>query len=168
MRISCDVATDAWGIPEMVMAYSYEGKSCAFPRPSPCGRYVLHILADKATYPIHQKSSDVYILDLESKQVVWHDPVLEGVSEYTDLWPALDGLAYGFANRKRIFVFAPATRAVVVERDTEADFGPPPSHQGHASPPSNYDDEEDRNNPAPKGIARCAKLTKEPREPSKG
>ena len=48
MRIAYDASADVWGAPEVVMAYSQAAKSCAFPRPSPCGRYVLHILADRA------------------------------------------------------------------------------------------------------------------------
>ena len=68
MRISHDVATDTWGAPEIVKAYSKLGLSCAFPRPSPCGKYVLHILSKKTTYPIHQESSDVYLLDLASRE----------------------------------------------------------------------------------------------------
>jgi len=88
MRISYDTATDTWGSPETVMAYSEVGKSCAFPRPSPCGRYVLQILADKATYPIHQRSSDVYILDLESKEYRKLDQVSSDLSESYPRWSA--------------------------------------------------------------------------------
>ena len=84
MRISYDVATDTWGSPETVMAYSQADKSCAFPRPSPDGRYVLHILSDKATYPIHQKSSDVYLFDLESKEYRRLDSVN---SEWAESYP---------------------------------------------------------------------------------
>jgi hypothetical protein len=67
MRVSYDIATDVWGPREMVMEFSKSGKSCSFPRPSPDGRYILHILADRTTYPIHQKSSDLYVLDLRTK-----------------------------------------------------------------------------------------------------
>ena len=74
--------------------------------------------------------AELLILDIDSKQVIWHAPALEGVSEYTDLWPALDGVAYGFADRRRFFVFDPATRTVVYERDTEADFGLTSYQQG--------------------------------------
>ena len=84
MRISYDTATDTWGAPETVVPYSEVGKSCAFPRPSPCGRYVLHILADKGTYPIYQKSSDVYILDLESMEY-WKP--LEISSDFSESYP---------------------------------------------------------------------------------
>ena len=74
--------------------------------------------------------AELLILDLESREVVWHDRVLDGAAEYTDLWPALDGRVYGFADRQRFFVFDPATRALVHERDIEPDFGLTCYHQG--------------------------------------
>ena len=86
VRISYDAATDTWGSPETVMAYSELGKSCAFPRPSPDGRYVLHILSDKTNYPIHQKSSDVYLLDLETKEYRRLDKVNSDLSESYPRW----------------------------------------------------------------------------------
>ncbi|MFH1569289.1 MAG: hypothetical protein ABIL09_14940, partial [Gemmatimonadota bacterium] len=67
--------------------------------------------------------AELLVLDLAAREVVWHAPVLEGVSEYTDLWPALDGMVYGFADRRRFFVFDPAKRQLVYERDVEPEFG---------------------------------------------
>ena len=100
MRISYDTATDTWGSPETVMAYSELGTSCAFPRPSPCGRYILHILADKATYPIHQKSSDVYVLDLQSKEYRRLDKVNSDLSESYPRWSS-NGRWFSFVSTRR-------------------------------------------------------------------
>ena len=99
-RISYDAVTDTWGTPEMVMAYSQAGKSCAFPRPSPCGRYVLHILADRATYPIHQKSSDVYLLDLEAKEYRRLDAVSSDLAESYPRWSS-NGRWFSFLSNRR-------------------------------------------------------------------
>ncbi len=100
MRISYDVATDTWGEPETVMAYSKLGKSCAFPRPSPDGKYVLHILADKTTYPIHQKSSDVYLLDLASRQYRRLDAVCSDRAESYPRWSS-NGRWFVFLSSRR-------------------------------------------------------------------
>jgi len=100
MRISYDTATDTWGSPEMVMAYSSLGTSCAFPRPSPCGRYILHILADRTTYPIHQRSSDVYMLDLESKEYRRLDDVNSDLSESYPRWSS-NGRWFSFVSNRR-------------------------------------------------------------------
>jgi hypothetical protein len=84
MRVSYDIATDVWGAPEMVMEFSRSGKSCAFPRPSPDGRYILHILADRTDYPILQKNADLYALDLRTMQ----DRRLEAASsDFSESFP---------------------------------------------------------------------------------
>jgi len=100
MRISYDAATDAWGSPETVMAYSEHGTSCAFPRPSRCGRYILHILADKTTCPIHQRSSDLYLLDLESREFRRLDEVNSDLSESYPRWSS-NGRWFSFVSNRR-------------------------------------------------------------------
>ncbi|MEW6756132.1 MAG: hypothetical protein AB1505_34920 [Candidatus Latescibacterota bacterium] len=99
-RISCDVTTNTWGTPETVMAYSEVGKSCAFPRPSPDGRYVLHILADKGTYPVYQKSSDVYLFDLASGQYRRLDAVNSDLAESFPRWSS-NGRWFSFVSSRR-------------------------------------------------------------------
>ena len=100
MRISYDVEADTWGSPETVKAYSELGLSCAFPRPSPCGKYVLHILSDKTTYPIHQKSSDVYLLDLETKEHRRLDAVCSDLAESYPRWSS-NGHWFVFLSNRR-------------------------------------------------------------------
>ena len=100
MRIPYDVDGDVWGEPETVVAYSELGLSCAFPCPSPEGRYMLHILSDHGTYPVYQKSSDVYILDLESRE--FHKPA--GVnSEFAESYPrwSSNGRWFSFVSSRR-------------------------------------------------------------------
>lgn len=100
MRIRYDVSTDTWGSPETVKEYSALGLSCAFPRPSPCGKYVLHILADKGTYPIHQKSSDVYLLDLDSMEHRKLDAVCSDRAESFPRWSS-NGRWFTFVSNRR-------------------------------------------------------------------
>ena len=100
MRIAYDTATDRWESPEVVKAYSKLGLSCAFPRPSPCGKYVLHILSDKGTYPIHQQSSDVYLLDLESKEYRKLETVCSDLSESYPRWSS-NGRWFIFVSNRR-------------------------------------------------------------------
>ena len=100
MRISYDVATDTWGTPEMVKEYSKLGFSCAFPRPSPCGKYVLHILSDRTTYPIHQESSDVYLLELASNAYKRLDVVNSDLAESYPRWSS-NGRWFTFLSNRR-------------------------------------------------------------------
>ncbi|MBN2308187.1 MAG: hypothetical protein JXR94_04405 [Candidatus Hydrogenedentes bacterium] len=70
--------------------------------------------------------AELYIIDKETKQLEWHAPLLPGVREYTDLCtvPARpERLVYGFADRRRFFVFDAETREIVHEEDTEPTFG---------------------------------------------
>ena len=69
-------------------------------------------------------------LDLDSKEITWHAPALDGVSEYTDLAVAAGGLIYGIADRSRFFVFDPVARVILKEHATEEQFGLTAYHQG--------------------------------------
>jgi len=71
----------------MVVAYAETGKSCAFPCPSPEGRYILLVLADKTTYPVHQRSSDRQLLDLETRKTEKLDIVNSELSEASPAGP---------------------------------------------------------------------------------
>ncbi|NLX22288.1 MAG: hypothetical protein GXY55_11570 [Phycisphaerae bacterium] len=74
--------------------------------------------------------ADLYIMDLATKKVEWHAPLLPGVQDYSDLCPAPDGLVYGVADRLRFFVFDPAKRELVHEQDLAPTLGRTNSQQG--------------------------------------
>jgi hypothetical protein len=61
---------------------------------------VLHILADKTTYPIHQKSSDVYLLDLATKEHRRLDPVCSDLAESFPRWSS-NGRWFSFVSNRR-------------------------------------------------------------------
>lgn len=100
MRIACDVETDTWGEPETVLAASEQQQSCAFPRPSPCGKYVLHVLSDKTTYPIHQESSDLYLLNLATGKDERLDSVCSDRAESYPRWSS-NGRWFIFLSSRR-------------------------------------------------------------------
>lgn len=100
MRVSYDVSSGVWGTPEVVKAFSEQGVSCSFPRPSPCGKYVLHCLADKTTYPIHQKSSDLYLLDLATREDHKLDAVCSDMAESYPRWSS-NGRWFSFLSSRR-------------------------------------------------------------------
>ncbi len=74
--------------------------------------------------------AELYIMDMATKELEWHEVVFPGVQGYTDMCLGPDGFVFGFADRKRFFVFDPAERKVVHEENTEAEFGATISHQG--------------------------------------
>ncbi len=76
------------------------------------------------------KEAELYIMDMATKKVEWHEVVFPGVQEYTDLHAAPNGLVCGVADSKRFFVFDPAQRKVVHEENTAEKFGPTCHQQG--------------------------------------
>jgi hypothetical protein len=76
------------------------------------------------------QEAELYIMDIESKRVEWREHTFPGVQGYTDMRPGPGGLVYGFADRRRFFVFDPARRQVVHQEDVGEVFGPTVSQQG--------------------------------------
>lgn len=80
-----------------------------------------------------QKASqaELYLLDLQTKKVEWHAPVLSQAWEYTDLYFDREtNLVYGIANRTRFFVFNPARKELLRQEDISRTLGPCVYHQG--------------------------------------
>ena len=66
-RIDFDPATGKTGVKiQYAWQPSLFGKSVAFPRISPDGRYMVVCLSDYGTFPIWHHETDLYLLDLES------------------------------------------------------------------------------------------------------
>ncbi len=76
------------------------------------------------------KEAELYMMDMASKRLDWHQVVFPGVQEYSDMCVGHKGLIYGIADRKKFFVFDAAKRAVVYERDLAADPGLTAGQQG--------------------------------------
>lgn len=66
MRIRYESETKKWGSLETVLSSAETEMSITEPRISPDGRYLLFTGADYSNFPIYLKSSDVYLLDLET------------------------------------------------------------------------------------------------------
>ncbi|MGQ9652303.1 MAG: hypothetical protein ACUVXJ_19600 [Phycisphaerae bacterium] len=76
------------------------------------------------------KQAELYIMDMRTRKLEWHEAVFQGAQDYSDLCPGPDGLIYGVADRARFFVFDPAKRKVVHEQDARTQFGLTNSQQG--------------------------------------
>jgi len=59
------------------------------------------------------QEAELYLFDLEARQVVWHEPVLPGVKNIRDLAVGPDGLVYGLADGPTLFVFDAGARKLV-------------------------------------------------------
>jgi hypothetical protein len=67
-RISYDVATDQWGKAETVLSAAETGQSILLPRISPDGRFLIFCMCRYGCFPVYQPSSDLYLMDLATKQ----------------------------------------------------------------------------------------------------
>ena len=68
VRTSYDLDRDQWGEPEVLLAAKDSGLSAAQPKISPDGRYVLFCLSKYGNFPIYQPGSDLYVMDLNTRQ----------------------------------------------------------------------------------------------------
>jgi len=82
VRVPFDPETGRWGERETVLSAEETGSSILLPRLSPDGRYLLFAMCDYGCFPIYQPSSDLYLLDLDSR--VWRR--LEVNSEQSEAW----------------------------------------------------------------------------------
>lgn len=73
--------------------------------------------------------AELYVMNLDTKKILWHRAVLPGIQEYSDLCAASSNLVYGIADRKVFFVFDTAARKVVHQSDL-AKYGTIPNQQG--------------------------------------
>ena len=68
MRVPYDIEKDTWGAPEPVLTAAETGMSISEPRASPDGRYLLFCMSAYGGFPVYQPSSDLYLMDLRTRQ----------------------------------------------------------------------------------------------------
>ena len=66
MRVSYDIESRQWGTPEPVLASSETGKSIAWPRVSPDGRFAMFVMSSFGYFTIQHADADLYCMDLSS------------------------------------------------------------------------------------------------------
>ena len=71
--------------------------------------------------------AELYLMNLSSKKLLWHQVVIPGAKEYSDLCLAQNGMVYGIADRKIFFVFDAVKRKIVHQSSA---LGPIPYQQG--------------------------------------
>lgn len=74
--------------------------------------------------------AELFEFDLNTMQVTWHAPVLDGVTEYTNLTLSSEGLLYGIADKTRFFVYDIEARSILLEHATTDSLGESAYHQG--------------------------------------
>ncbi|MHB9107213.1 MAG: NHL repeat-containing protein [Armatimonadota bacterium] len=76
------------------------------------------------------KEAELYVMDMASKRVEWHEAVIPGVQGYVDMCLGANGVVYGIADGVRFFAFDPTERRLLHIEETEERFGPTGYQQG--------------------------------------
>lgn len=79
---------------------------------------------------VKAEKAELYVLDLQKAEMTWHEEAIEGVSSYTDMILAPNGLVFGIADRTTLFAFDPETREIVHQEDLGEAFGTCVAQQG--------------------------------------
>lgn len=120
VRVSYDVESDRWGEAETLLSAEQTGKSILLPRISPDGRWLLFCMCDYGCFPVHRRSSDLYMIDLDAaRQTGSHDPRrLEINSEDSESWHSWssNGRWIAFSSKRQSGVFTRSYLAYVDER----------------------------------------------------
>jgi hypothetical protein len=87
-RISYDIEKDQWGELETVLSAEDTGLSILEPRISPDGRWLLFCMCNYGCFPVYQRSSDLYLTDLQTSQETGQYKYrrLEINSDQSDSW----------------------------------------------------------------------------------
>lgn len=73
MKIAFNPATAQFGAIDTVVSSSRTGLSVSFPRISPDGKYLMFCMSNYGNFTIWHKESDLYLLNLESKEITKPD-----------------------------------------------------------------------------------------------
>ncbi len=74
--------------------------------------------------------AELYLMNMATKEVTWHEPVIPGAHSYNDLCTAPNGLIYGIADGIHFFVFDAAQRKVIYQENTSSTLGHATNQQG--------------------------------------
>lgn len=105
-EIKYDILSRSWnpetgefGAVDTLFAASALGKSATFPRVSPCGRYMLFAMAEYGCFHIWHNDADLYVLDLETKDLKPLDKANSPFPESYHAWSS-SGKWILFASRR--------------------------------------------------------------------
>lgn len=69
------------------------------------------------------KQAVLYIMDIGTKKMEWHEPIVAGAREYNDLCMNKNGFVYGITNTQTFFVFDPSEKKLIKTTELEKGYG---------------------------------------------
>ena len=86
LRIPYNPETNCWGNPDTLLSSSETGKSITWPAASPDGRYIVFCMIDHSYFSIFDKESDLYQMDLTTKEYRKLDVINSNSTESYHSW----------------------------------------------------------------------------------
>ncbi|MDR0231788.1 MAG: hypothetical protein LBI82_06680 [Dysgonamonadaceae bacterium] len=122
MRIAFDVSSGSFGSQiETVLSSKDTGKSITLARISPDGKYVVFCMSDFGAFPVWHRETDLYIMDLETKEIRNLSAINSDQSESYHSWSS-NGRWMVFGSRRMDGSF---TRPYICYFDTEGNAHTP-------------------------------------------
>ena len=109
VRVGYDLDSDSWGELETVLSAKQTDQSILLPRISPDGRWLLFCMCDYGSFPVYHRSSDLYMIDLESAEQTgrYEYRKLEINSDESESWHSWSSNSrwIAFSSKRRSGVF---------------------------------------------------------------
>jgi prolyl oligopeptidase family protein len=120
VRIPCDPGAGTWGEPDTLLSAGRTRRSYSFPRVSPDGRWLVFSAADHGYFTIHNATSDLWVMDLETRTAS-PLPVNSDLAESYHCWSA-NGRWLVFSSKRLDGRYA---RPFLTHVDAEGHFSKP-------------------------------------------
>lgn len=122
MRIAFDASTGSFGNRiDTILSSEDTGKSITLARISPDGKYVVFCMTDYGTFPVWHRESDLYIMNLETKEIQNMSAINSDQSDSYHSWSS-NGRWLVFGSRR---VDGSFTRPFICYFDTEGNAHAP-------------------------------------------
>ncbi len=82
LRIPYNAQTNQWGKADTLIAADTLTGSISFPKPSPCGKYIVFTKSKSGYFTIHYHDADLYLLNLETGEISKPDINSNSVDSY--------------------------------------------------------------------------------------
>jgi Tol biopolymer transport system component len=99
MRVSYDFGSHRFGTPETVLRASETGKSIAWPRVSPDGRYLMFVMSAFGYFTINHPDADLYCMEISSRRFWRLDSVNSDDVESHHSWSS-NGRWFVFSSKR--------------------------------------------------------------------
>ena len=86
LKIAYNAESDTWGDVDTLLTDSAAHGSVAYPKPSPCGRYIAYTLANRGYFTPFDQESEIWLLDLTTMQTSHPDGVNSLSTESNHNW----------------------------------------------------------------------------------